>query len=84
MAELPEYIKSMSVDECRKEAARLASERPQFPGKDWLNKLKSRIADGENVPFRSRQIVEEMSRHEREEVPAETVEGIEECPEATE
>lgn len=61
-AEVPEYIKRMTVDQCRAEAKRLAAElgSPGLRGRDWLNKLKSRIADGEKVPFISQQIVERM------------------------
>ncbi len=62
--EVPDYIKRMPVKECIAEAKRLAAElsSPGLKGLDWLNKLKSRIADGERVPLRSQQIVEELTR----------------------
>lgn len=61
-AEVPQWIKDLPIADCIKQAHKFAAEKPAVPGRDWMNRLKSRIADGENVPFISRQIVERMEK----------------------
>lgn len=49
-----------TTEELRAYARRLAAERPEFPGQEWALRLKSRYADGENLPQISVQFMREF------------------------
>lgn len=68
MSDLPEYIKRMSVAECRAESARLAAEMstPGLRGREWAYKLLSRLADGERLPLIAERFAREATKRDQD------------------